>query len=687
MRLTLDLETRSEIDLKKCGVYVYAQDKTTDILCIAFKIDNKVTTLWIPDKFTPLCKDWHGSIFSHDINTLIQKADEIEAHNVSFEAALWHEVMHKRYGFLDLPTEKLRCSAAKASSHALPRSLAGACEALNLSQQKDKDGYRIMLKMCKPRKPTKHNPAFWHEDPEEFKKLCEYCVQDVDSEHELSHALSNLSKNELTIFKMDHKINTRGINLDSPSIKHLISVIEEKEKSLLQEIGTITDGEIHSVRQIAKTLSWLENQGVTMLNMQKESVTKKLEDDELPSNVRKLLQIRQALGKSSVSKLSTMKKWTCEDGRIRGTLLYYGANTGRWSGKGVQPHNYPRKALSEIDINSIGSLSQKMIDIIHGCTIQAASKCLRGMFIPKKDHFFFCGDFSAIEARVLGWVSGQTKILKAFREGLDLYKVAATEVYGTEYDKITDEQRSIGKLCTLALGYQGHLGAFEQIAKGSGISYPKGTRPKLLETLKKELDVNLFSEDDTEKELFRVWAVPIITKWRATHPKITMLWKGIESAAIKSIETNSTCRYDRIVFRVCGNFLYCDLPSNRSLCYYSPSIKKTISKYGQVKDTIHFMGVDSITKRWIVQTTYGGKLTENIVQALARDVLVESMLQLEHSGYPIVMHVHDEIICEMPLNTTKTLSNFLRIMGQSPAWGIDLPISAEGWEGKRYKKG
>lgn len=637
---------------KARGMYVYAADESTDILCLSAKPDDQQPILWVPQHFRHLIDNvpfLHGYLVLQDaeFKNLIERADEIHAHNSTFERLMWYHHMFKKYGFPEIPFSKWRCTAAKAASFALPRALGYACEALDLIQQKDMIGYKIMMKMCKP-----NNKGVWHEDPDDFKLLCKYCIQDVEAEYELDQALPDLSDLELEVWRLDQRINDRGIEVDMEAIDNLIYKVRERERQLLMEIQKITKGRINSTRQVAATRTWLEEQGTKLENLQKATVIETLAGT-VPDNVRKLLEIRQSLSMSSVSKLDAMKKLASADNRLRGAFLYHGASTGRWAGKGIQPHNYPRESYEDEDIQQILSEGVSEVEVDYGGTFSAASRSLRGMLIAKKGKHLYCADYSSIEARVLAWLANEVSVIQSFKDGLDPYIVAATQVYNKKYEDITPDERFVGKTIVLACGYQGWVGAFRQMANE---------------------DVNKLTDDQISK---------IIGQWRDARANTVRFWKGVEQAAMYAVKTGKAYSYGPVKYGMRGRFLHCRLPSGRLLSYCDPHPIMIETKYKQMKEVISFMGVDSKTKKWCPQTTYGGKLTENIDQALSRDILADAMLQMDMLGYNIVMHVHDEIVTE---DVDEDIEEIENIMAVTPAWAAGCPIGAEGWVGDRYRK-
>jgi len=508
--------------------------------------------------------------------------------------------------------------------------------------------------MCKPRKPTKANLNKWHEDKDDFRVLCQYCIQDVEAEHSLSSSLYDLSDKELEIWQLDQKINDMGVYIDVDGAKNLIGKVEESEKELLKEITLITNGKVSSPRQVAVSIDWLSTYKVEVENLQKETVKDLLKQD-IPDNVKRFLQIRQSLGKSSVSKLKAMVNMADADNRIRGAFLFSGAHTKRWTGRGFQPHNFPRDTYSHEDIESILTYDNETIELLYASVFHTASKCLRGMITVEKGNIFYCADFSAIEARVLAWLANEVKTLNAFREGKPIYKLAASDIFGVPIDKVSSYQRLVGKVSVLALGYQGYIGAFQSMAPTYGVHV----------------------EDERAAE--------IAMAWRKNNPNIVAFWKGIESAAKMAVKTGRPHKYGMIKFGMRDKFLHMRLPSGNILSYYDPEIDTVTTKYGQVKEVISYMGVNPKTKKWERQLTYGGKLTENAVQGSARCLLAWAMLRADKAGYTISMHVHDEILSEVPKGFG-SLEDFINIMSEVPDWAKGCPLGAEGWEGIRYRK-
>jgi DNA polymerase len=463
MKLTLDFETRSTVDLGSAGPWKYAADQSTDVLCLAVKPDAQVTQLWIPDwlitgAVLELLPPDILLLSNEELLRKIDSAGVLEAHNAEFERSIWKHVMG-RYGFPEIPLAKWDCTAARAATCALPRQLKDTCRVLHVSVQKDMEGHRLMLKLCKPRLPRKaekeatptwQQTIYWHEDPKDFVRLFQYCIQDVEAEHALSKALRPLSSEEKAIWRVDQSVNERGVAIDLESITGIIDTLRTHEKSLLHRMAQLTGGMVESPRQVAKMTSWLAGNGVVAENLQKHTVAELLQGG-MPDNVRQVLEIRQSLGKASTAKFQAMLDRADEDGRARALFLYHAASTGRYGGKAIQPQNMPRDCYDGATLEEVyrafGNGDTGFIDLFYDDPFQAASRCIRGALTAGPGKELICADYNSIEARGNAWLAGEESILAAFRDGLDLYKVAATGIFGVEYEAIDKTQRQLGKTC------------------------------------------------------------------------------------------------------------------------------------------------------------------------------------------------------------------------------------------------
>lgn len=668
-KLTIDFETRSAAPLKKCGAAAYAADPSTEVICLALKRDFSSPVIWYAPPFVEayqyLSKDVRAS--ADEVRYLMEHADIIEAHNAQFEYFIWKYVM-PRYGFKMFDTSKLRCSAAKAATFGLPRDLAGACAALGVPQQKDLEGAKLMMRLCKPRAARKdeklqypdwESRLFWHGTPEEFAREGQYCMQDVRAEESLSEALPELPEMEQRVWHFDLAVNDRGIGVDVPTVRTIIDCVEEHSTELTRNFQRLTG--LQSPRQRDATLQHLLALGVQMDGLTAKDVEHALATTP-EGAAKEILEIRKSLSKSSTAKYQAFVNSVCPDDRVRGALMYHGAGTGRWSGRLIQPQNFPRGAFSDVEpcIDLFKTGDVESVKLFYGDPMVAASTCLRGMIIPSEGNEFVCADYSSVEGRVLAWLAGEESALNVYRSGRDPYKVNAAAIYNTTYENVTKAQRQVGKVAELALGYQGSVGAFNAMAVNYGVKLP-------------EAEVK-----------------DIVKRWREHHPETVRLWAELENACTMAVEQPGTVfkyRSARFVVRSIHYtpFLAMRLPSGRCLWYCRPRMEMKEMPWGEQKAVVAFNGVNSMTKKFGTQYLYGGLLSENLTQATARDLLVNGMLNAEQHGYNIVMHVHDEAVAEVAAGVG-SVSDFENYLCDLPEWALGLPLKAEGWRGTRYKK-
>lgn len=665
MKLTIDFETRSSADLKKMGAAAYAQHPTTEVICLALKQEKEFPVLWFSPPFAAAAKFIPPSVRARasDVLSLVNSADIIEAHNAQFEYFIWKYVM-PRYGFPMFDAKKLRCSAAKAAAFGLPRDLEGACAAAKCPHKKDVEGHKLMLSLCKPRQALKaekllypdwEQRLFWRGTADDFARLGRYCLQDVRAEESLSHTTPELTETEQKLWTLDLLINDRGVGVDASSCEAIIDCIDNHSSDLRKDFRKLTG--LESPTQRDATLKHLVSLGVQMEGLRKSDVEKALNATENDS-ARRILEIRQSLSKSSTAKYKKFLEARCTDDRIRGCLMYHGAGTGRWAGRLIQPQNFPRGIFSDVEgcIDLFRKRDLEGVKLLYGDPMAAASTCIRGMIVPAKGKDFICADYSSIEGRVLAWLAQEESALEVYRSGRDPYKVAACAIYHKEYEAISKAERQIGKVAELALGYNGGKVAFQQM----GISY----------------GVHV-----ADKE-----AQGIVTKWREARPLTTRLWKELERACMMAVTNPGRIfQYLNISFTVKYGMLAMRLPSGRLLWYANPRVEERLKCWGDTLPTVVYDGVDPETRKWRDLELYGGLLTENAVQAIARDLLVSGMFAVERAGYEVVFHVHDELVSEVP-EQDGSVEEFEQLMCTLPPWAEGLPIKAEGWRGKRYKK-
>lgn len=606
----------------------------------------------------------HPEIASIEKIIELAKNEEVrfEAHNSMFEYCMWNNVLARSFGFPPITDfNRWECTASKAATHALPRSLAKCAKALHLSEEKDETGKRIMLKLSRPKKPSKKDPTIWYNDANDFKTLYDYCVQDVVVESAIDKAIPPLNPTEREIWKLDQTINARGIRIDTKALETAIHFTNLFKDKLNNELSDLTSGKVEKATEVKKLTEYLRDfvDRKELPSLNKADVTEYLKTCSNPK-IKRILEIRQQAGKSSTKKLERMKQCMCADNKVRDILVYHGASTGRWAGAGIQVQNFPRGS-SKYDIDKVmETLQLNDLDafmLLYPDVVDAISAALRGFLIADENSDFIAADFSAIEARVVFWLAGAERGLKAFRKGADIYCDFASEIYKRPITKKDKDERQLGKTGVLGCGFQ--MGADRFKAQ-----------------------VKTLTGMDISKELAQL----IVQAYRTTYPEVAGFWYLQERAAVQAVrETGKTITAGPVKWKVQGKFLYCKLPSGRCLAYAEPQIHPIETSWGEVKDQLTFMAVNSLTKNWERQHTYGGALTENIVQATARDLMAYGMLNLEAKGYKIKMTVHDEVIACVPKNFG-SVEEFERILATTPEWAKGCPVKAEGWRGVRYRK-
>ncbi len=648
MPVIIDFETRSRIDLQKSGAWVYGGHKSTEILCMGYKVDNQPATLWKPGEPLP--------DFMQDPNI------EVIAHNVLFEYCTWNIVGAKRYGF-PIKESNWQCTMRMALALGLPRSLAALGTTLKLPIQKDAEGHRIMLKLCKPRKPSKHNKKEWFDDPEDFEKLYQYCLHDIETEklaydYLVQHA-PDLTQ-EKDIIDIDWQINARGVRVDNETVQNALAILDKTKTDLNEELTRITNGFVTSANQRAKLMKWCQDQGCELNTYDADAVRDALKEESLPANVKRVLEIRQTLSKSSTAKYKRLQQMVASDNRVHGLFNYHGTITGRWSSNGVQLHNLPRGNTHITDIiNMMKHRDPEWLNTLYDDAMVAASKCLRGVFCAPEDKLLLGGDFNAIETRVLWWLVGEKKGLQLFKEKLDPYKDMAASIYRRPIHTITKEERQLGKVTILGCGY--------------------GMGPEKFKDTCTNWDIDISLE----------MATHVVKTYRQHYQRVKSFWNHIEEAIIYIVATKKTAwsRAGKLEAVFINEFLKIKLPSGRCLHYYKPHLKPITTPWGSKKKQLCYEGVDSITGANGVISTYGGKLTENIVQAIARDLLAEALCRLNKHNFDIVLHVHDEVVCEInKTNKQEQTKQFETIMNQPPTWCADLPLKVSCWTDERYTK-
>ena len=639
--------------LKSSGIWRYAEHPSTSVLCMAYRIDDGEVKLWVPGETRP-----------PELIAAIEAGKTVKAFNVSFEKAIWRNILIREFGFPDIPNMQWSCVAAKCAAQALPRKLEDVAKALSLSQLKDEEGKRIMMKMSKPRKETKGNKALWHETNKDFQTLFSYCRQDVEVESLLDREVRDLSPQEFKLWQLDQKINERGIMVDMPLVEAALKISGEYVSRLTAELPKLTNGEVESGGEIDRIMFWLNSNGVPMTDLTKDSVEELLKSNNLKSNVRRVLEIRQELGKTSVKKYAAIKNAVCSDGRLRNLLLYHGASTGRWTGMTVQPQNFPRNTIENTE-EAIKVLKTGRLDAFQNHfprVLDTLSSLLRSVFIASPGYTMHGGDYSAIEARVIFWLAGEEQGLRVFERGDDIYVDLAKVIYpGSEIDKA---KRDLGKRGILGCGF------------GMGHKKFKDTCETFGQIIEQEL------------------AERVVQTYRQKYYPVVKFWYAQEAAAIEAVQTGRIVKCGKITWGVHGRFLYARLPSGRCLAYFDPRIAVGETPWGEKKSQLSYMAINSVTRKWERERTYGGKIAENLTQAVARDIMAHAMVNAERRGYQILMSIHDELLSEFPDNAKDYRvhlyddepSPFQKIMTTKPEWAEGLPVNAETWDGPRYEK-
>lgn len=690
--VTIDFETRSACDIRKAGAERYAEDASTRVLCLAWAFDDEPPEIWFPGAPDPV------RLFEH-----IAAGGEVVAHNAAFELVIWRDVfIHHLMHAPPLRAEQCNDTMARARAVGLPGDLEGACAAMRLPVQKDMEGRRVMLRLSKPlpkRGADKNGPPTYDDDPEKLARLYDYCKTDVLAERLLHKTLPPLSAGERDMWLLDYKINQRGIALDVPAIRAAADLAASEVEKLSRTISALTKGAVNKTTQNKELTTWLNAQGVETPGVAKAQLADMLTQEQT-ATVRAVLETRQEASKVSTSKLKAMLAGVCQDGRARGLLAYHGAQTGRWAGRRIQPQNMPRTpdsfsfedACEAIEIvRSRHRGAAAALRLSYGTPLDAISWSLRSLILAYPQREFFCADYANIEGRMLAWLAGETWKLDAFRAydagtGPDLYKVAYSRSFGVAIDDVTKEQRQVGKVQELALGYQGAVGAFISMGANYGIK-PADIAP----VVKAAVDARTWDwackrYDDAENKFdldCEAWAGLriVVDGWRDAHPETVQLWADLEFAACNAVRRPGEifqAAGGKIKYRCVGNFLYCRLPSGRAIAYAYPRVEPETNK-------LTYWGINSYTRKWEMQRAYGGHLAENVTQGAAACVLRDGLRNVEDAGYPVVMHVHDEIVAERSVGEG-SLEEFEKLMGTPGLWAHGLPVAVDGWVGARYRK-
>ena len=641
--LEMDIESFSDVDLIKCGVYAYADSPAFEILLFAYSFDGGETQIIDLAQGEKLPAEVEDAIFDVSVTKT--------AYNANFERTC----LSKYFGRY-IPPESWHCSAVQAAMLALPRSLEDVGRVLGLDEQKMKEGKELIRYFCVPCKPTKANGGRTRNlpchAPEKWELFKTYCKRDVDVEKSIRRKLHNfpIPESEMELYRLDQRINDRGVLVDMKLVRNAVSC-ERLHKEVVTKRAYELTG-LENPNSVAQLKGWLGDMGMEAESLSKKAVAEMIAETD--GEVEELLRLRLLMAKTSVKKYEAMVRSVCSDGRVHGMLMFCGANrTARWSGKIVQIQNLPKNYIPDLELarELVKQGRFEDIELLYDSTPNVLSELIRTAFIPKPGCRFVVADFSAIEARVLAWLSGEQWRLDVFTSHGKIYEASASSMFHVPMEEITKGSplRQKGKLAELGLGFGGAAGAL--ISMGA-------------------LDMGL-----TEDEL-----PPLVAAWRKANPHITQFWWDVDAAAVKAVTEKQKTKVGKIIFEYKSGILFITLPSGRKLSYVKP--RMAVNKFG--RDGLTYEGI-SENKKWSRIETYGPKLVENIVQGTARDLLAEAMLRVEKKGYPIVMHCHDEIIAEVP-EGTGSVDEMCEVMAVQPEWAEGLPLRADGYECSFYQK-
>lgn len=656
--LRLDIETYCELDLMDVGVYKYVEHPSFEILMIGYSYDDG------PKEIIDLYEQDNSQRLKRLVRHLQDPEYLKKAFNANFEITAL-----SKYFNIDLDATQWRCTMVLSLYNGLPGSLDAAAKALGLAEKKDTKGKALINYFSKPCKPTKTNGYRARNMPwdasEKWAEFKEYCMQDVVVEHAVESKISRnpVPDSEWRLWVLDQEINKTGVAVDMDIVNGAVALSEEYTTRLISEAIKLTG--IENPNSLPQLKAWIEeNEGIEVTSLDKDAV-KDLIQQGISNTTLRLLRIRQELGMTSVSKYLAMQRSVCADGRIRGLFRFYKANrTGRWAGALVQLQNLTKHKMKDVEAarDVVKMADLELVEMLYGNVQSLLSQLVRTALISPECYDLTVSDLSAIEARVIAWVAEELWRLEVFNGHGKIYEASATQMFKVPIETIVEGHenhalRAKGKVAELALGYQGGPGA--------------------LRTMDKK-----WAASASEEEL-----KALVIAWRAANPKIVKLWKTIEQYAMQAIRTGKTLNFKHgIAFSYQRGNLYMHLPSGRKLCYQRARIEPHPTFNG---DQIIYWGEqqdqDKKTKGWQKLSTYGGKLTENLIQAIARDVIAEIMLRLDERGYLITMHVHDEVVVEA-LKGSVTEEEVVELMREPIAWAPGLPLNAAAFKSEYYKK-
>lgn len=695
IRVNIDVETKSTVDLRKTSATIYARHPSTDIICVRYGDEREITEDGkLPHEWLCYKDPMPPGLWC----ALEDPKVTLVAHNAGFEhAILTAPLLVKKYNIPRIALNRWDDTAARAARQAVSRSLDGAAQALGLDVQKDMEGSRVMMQLCKPRAWTVDDdgndvPVWWtpEESPEKYDRLSEYCAVDVKVGAALSKATRPLSDMEREVYLMTAEINAVGVPIDWEFAEVAVRVAKLYKKYLDFQMAAVTGNEVPGASKVVALKKYCADRGFVIIDdsvdtaedgdpkllMDKNAISQLLARDDLPEDVRAALSIRRVYAKNSVAKYEAMvNRVDKETGRVPDTLVYHGASTGRWSAAGIQTQNFIRATVKDWDTCKAdilrvdkGSMTFEQFEDKHGEDLMTIlSKMLRGTIRAPEGRVLIACDFSSVEARGVAWVAGATALVDLFASGGKVYEEFAGRIYNKPAGSILKDsiERFLAKTAVLGCGY--------------GMGWKK-----FISTC--EAQGKLVTEEDGRTT---------VDAYRSEYPEIPKLWRELEAAAIEATRfPGQPVTYHApggvpITFyhHAKDGFLMMKLPSGRSLYYRHPRVVQVATAFG-TKSALQYWTVNSVTKKWGKEVTWGGHLTENAVQAICRDLMVEAMLRVKHYGYRLVMTVHDELVVELTeeqaVDAEHHKSEIQRLMVQVPEWAKGFPVGAEAGMGLRY---
>ena len=640
--LAIDIETYSDVSLPDCGVHRYAASEQFEILLFAYSLNDEPTQIIdlasgekIPDKIMEYLMD----------DSVIKTA-----YNAAFE----RNCINRFFG-LSLKPEGWRCTLVQASMLSLPLSLEGVGEALNLDKKKMSEGKDLIRYFCMPCKPTKANGGRTRnlpsDAPEKWELFKTYCIRDVDVEKQIRNKLAKfpIPDREQKLYCMDQRINDRGIMVDQELIGHAVACDLLYKETVTKKAYEISG--LENPNSVSQLKDWLNEKGIEVDSLAKAAVEELVENTQ--GDVAEMMKLRLAMSKTSVKKYEAMERSVCPDGRVHGLLQFYGANrTGRWAGRLVQIHNLPQNHMEDLELarSLVKEGRYDLVEILYDSTPDVLSELIRTAFVARPGCRFIVSDFSAIEARVMGYLAGEGWVMEEFRGAGKIYEQTASKMFHIPIEEITQGSpyRARGKVASLACQYGGAEGAL--ISMGA---------------------LNFVEEEELKG---------LVQSWRTANPHIVNYWYEIDGAVKAAVKERKMTKVGMVTVYYQSGMLKIALPSGRVLSYVRP--RMTVNRFGS--ESVSYEGIGT-NRKWTRIESYGAKFCENIVQATARDVLAEAMLRLEKKGFDIVCHIHDEVVLEVPEGSS-SVEEVNEIMAVCPDWCEGLPLKAAGFESPFYKK-